>query len=153
MDERDDHDEQDEQATTDIAGAVAVIGMAGRWPGADSVAEFWNNLQAGVESVTRFSDAELEDAFSAEERAAPNFVKARPILKDVGGFDAEFFGMYAREAELTDPQQRLFLECAWTALEDGGYDPAAYPGSIGVFAGASINTYFLNTVLAERSAE
>ncbi len=136
----------------ELAGAVAVIGMAGRWPGADSVAEFWNNLQAGVESVTRFSDAELEDAFSAEERAAPNFVKARPILKDVGGFDAEFFGMYAREAELTDPQQRLFLECAWTALEDGGYDPAAYAGSIGVFAGASINTYFLNNVLAERSA-
>ncbi len=137
---------------SELPGAVAVIGMAGRWPGADSVAEFWNNLQAGVESVTRFSDAELEDSFSPEERAAANFVKARPILKDVGNFDAEFFGMYAREAELTDPQQRLFLECAWTALEDGGYDPAAYPGSIGVFAGASINTYFLNNVLAERRA-
>jgi amino acid adenylation domain-containing protein len=138
--------------TTDIPGAIAVIGMAGRWPGANSVTEFWNNLRAGVESVTRFTDAELEDSFSADVRAAPNFVKARPILTDVGGFDAEFFGMYAREAELTDPQQRLFLECAWVALEDAGYDPAAYPGSIGVFAGASINTYFLNNVLGERGA-
>jgi amino acid adenylation domain-containing protein len=141
-----------DEDSTDIPGAVAVIGMAGRWPGADSVAQFWKNLEAGVESVARFSDAELEDNFSAEERAAPNFVKARPILENVGNFDAEFFGMYAREAELTDPQQRLFLECAWNALEDGGYDPAAYPGSIGVFAGASINTYFLNNVLAERGA-
>jgi amino acid adenylation domain-containing protein len=145
-------DDQADSSGVDISGAIAVIGMAGRWPGADSVAEFWNNLTAGVESVTRFTEAELEDGFDPDVRSAANFVKARPILKEVGQFDAEFFGMYAREAELTDPQQRLFLECAWQALEDAGYDPAAYPGAIGVFAGASINTYFLNNVLAERRA-
>ena len=142
--------EFDPQAPADMPGAVAIVGMAGRWPGADSVAEFWRNLVAGVESVTRFTDAELEDSFDQDTRNAANFVKARPILKDVDLFDAEFFGMYAKEAELTDPQQRLFLECAWQALEDAGYDPATYAGSIGVFGGNSINTYFLNNVLTSR---
>ena len=136
---------------SEIPGAVAIIGMAGRWPGANSVQEFWRNLVGGVESTTRFTEAELEDSFSPEVRQAANFVKARPILKDVDQFDAEFFGMYAKEAELTDPQHRLFLECSWQALEDAGYDPAAYRGSIGVFAGCSINTYFLNNVLGQRA--
>lgn len=135
----------------DIPGAVAIIGMAGRFPGAKNVDEFWRNLCAGTESISRFTDAELEDAFSAEIRSAPNFVKARPILEGVELFDAEFFGMNPKEAELTDPQHRLFLECAWEAIESAGYDPAAYPGAIGVFGGASINTYFLNHVLSKRS--
>ena len=140
----------DDVPPADMPGAIAIVGMAGRWPGARSVEEFWRNLVAGKESITRFTDAELQDAFPREVRDAPNFVKARPILEDVDLFDADFFGMYAREAQLTDPQHRLFLECAWTALEDAGYDPAAYTGSIGVFGGASINTYFLNNVLGER---
>ena len=130
--------------------AVAVIGLAGRFPGANDVAQFWRNIRAGVTSIARFSDAELEDSFSADIRQNPNFVRARPILKDVDKFDAEFFGMLPREAALTDPQHRLMLECAWTALEDAGYDPATYPGSIGVFAGSSMNTYLLTNVLAER---
>ena len=130
--------------------AVAVIGLAGRFPGANDVAQFWRNIRAGVTSITRFSDAELEDSFGADIRHNPNFVRARPILKDVDKFDAEFFGMLPREAALTDPQHRLMLECAWTALEDAGYDPATYPGSIGVFAGSSMNTYLLTNVLAER---
>ncbi|MCA0245059.1 MAG: amino acid adenylation domain-containing protein [Proteobacteria bacterium] len=130
--------------------AVAVIGLAGRFPGANDVAQFWRNIRAGVTSVARFSDAELEDSFSADIRHNPNFVRARPILKDADKFDAEFFGMLPREAALTDPQHRLMLECAWTALEDAGYDPATYPGSIGVFAGSSMNTYLLTNVLAER---
>ncbi|HEV2268384.1 MAG TPA: amino acid adenylation domain-containing protein [Steroidobacteraceae bacterium] len=132
-------------------GAIAIVGMSGRFPGAASIEQFWRNLCAGVESITRFSDAELEDSFDEEVRRAPNYVKARPILTDVDQFDAEFFGMYAREAELTDPQHRLFLECAWEALESAGYDPAAYSGLIGVFGGCSINTYFLRHVCTDRA--
>jgi len=131
-------------------GRIAIVGMAGRFPGANSIDQFWRNLCGGVESITRFADHELEDSFSAATRSTANFVKARPILEDVDRFDAEFFGMYAREAELTDPQQRIFLECCWEALESAGYDPAAYRGAIGVFAGSSINTYFLNNVCADR---
>ena len=130
--------------------AVAIVGMAGRFPGADDVAQFWQNVRRGKTSITRFAEAELEDSFSAEIRHDPNFVRARPILKDVDRFDAEFFGMLPREAALTDPQHRLMLECAWAALEDAGYDPARYPGSIGVFAGSSMSTYLLTHVLAER---
>jgi len=131
-------------------GAIAIVGMAGRFPGADNIDEFWRNLCAGVESITRFDDSELEDSFSAEVRGAPNFVKARPILKNVEAFDASFFGMHAKEAELTDPQHRLFLECSWEAMEDAGYEPATYAGSIGVFAGSSPSTYFLNNVCGDR---
>src|SRR5205823_13510696 len=110
----------------------------------------WENLRNGVESITRFSEAELEDSFSDEVRRQPNFVKARPILEEVDQFDADFFGMYAREAELTDPQHRIFLECAWEALESAGCDPARHRGAIGVFAGCSMNTYFLNNVCRDR---
>lgn len=130
--------------------AIAVIGLAGRFPGAPDVGQFWRNIRAGVTSVHRFSEAELEDAFPAEIRRDPSFVRARPILDDVDQFDAAFFGMLPREAALTDPQHRLMLECAWVALEDAGYDPARYAGAIGVFAGCSLNTYLLTNVLAER---
>jgi amino acid adenylation domain-containing protein len=131
-------------------GAVAIVGMAGRFPGAKNIQEFWRNLCAGVDSVTRFADSELEDSFDAEIRGAANFVKARPILENVELFDAPFFAMHAREAELTDPQHRLFLECSWEALEDAGCDPATYAGAIGVFAGSSPNTYFLHNVCGDR---
>jgi amino acid adenylation domain-containing protein len=130
--------------------AIAIIGIAGRFPGADTVAQFWRNLCEGTESITRFDEADLEDWFGDETRRSPNYVKARPILQGVDQFDAGFFGMHRREAELTDPQQRIFLECAWEALEDAGYDPATYAGAIGVFAGSSMNTYLLNNVCGER---
>ena len=136
--------------TTNIVNGIAIIGLGARLPGAKNVAAFWRNLCNGVESITQFTDAELQDSFDAETRAAPNFVKARPILEDVDQFDAEFFGMYAKEAELTDPQHRVLLECAWEALEDAGYDPAQVRGAIGVYAGSSINTYFLKHVLKDR---
>jgi len=129
---------------------IAIVGMSGRFPGARTVSQFWENLRNGVESITRFSEAELEDSFSDEVRRQPNFVKARPILEEVDQFDADFFGMYAREAELTDPQHRVFLECAWEALESAGCDPRSFAGPIGVFAGASIGTYFLEHVLRDR---
>jgi amino acid adenylation domain-containing protein len=129
---------------------IAIVGMSGRFPGARTINQFWENLRNGVESITRFSESELEDNFSDEVRRQSNFVKARPILEGVDQFDADFFGMYSREAELTDPQHRIFLECAWEALESAGCDPRTFTGPIGVFAGASISTYFLEHVLRDR---
>jgi amino acid adenylation domain-containing protein len=107
-------------------------------------------LCAGVESIRRFDEAELEDSFDVETRRNPDFVKARSVLDDVAQFDAGFFGMHAREAELTDPQHRILLECCWEALEDAGYDPARFAGSIGLYAGASLSSYFLRNVLGDR---
>jgi amino acid adenylation domain-containing protein len=134
------------------AESIAIIGLAGRFPGAPDVSRFWTNLLAGVESISHFTDAELEDQFDAATRAHPNFVRARGVLDDIDMFDAGFFGMLAREAELTDPQHRVFLECCWEALEEAGYDPATYRGAIGVFAGASLPTYFMRHVMADRAA-
>ena len=120
--------------------------MACRFPGANDLEEFWENLRNGVESVTFFSDEELlETGISPEVIGNPNYVKARPVLEeDVGLFDAAFFGYSPREAESMDPQHRLFLECAWNALETAGYEPKSYPGGIGVFGGANLSTYLLN---------
>lgn len=128
--------------------AIAIVGMAGRFPGADNVRQFWANQRNGVTSIRRFSDAELEDSFAKDVRCAPNFVRARAILSDVDRFDAEFFGMLPRIAALTDPQHRLLLECSWAALEDAGCDPACFDGAIGMFAGCSLPTYLLTNVLA-----
>jgi|FEC22Drversion2_1045045.scaffolds.fasta_scaffold00379_19 amino acid adenylation domain-containing protein len=128
--------------------AVAIVGMAGRFPGADNVRRFWTNQRNGVTSITHFADAELEDSFPPDVRRAPNFVRARAILPDVDRFDAEFFGILPRSAALTDPQHRLLLECSWAALEDAGCDPARFPGPIGMFAGCSMPTYLLTHVLA-----
>lgn len=143
---------EDARDQSPMLSGIAIIGMAGRFPGAADVAALWRNLREGVESISRFTDAELEDSFEPAIRNDPNFVRAHAILDGVEQFDAGFFGMHAREAELTDPQHRLFLECAWQALEDGGYDPAAYAGAIGVFAGCSMNTYFLRHVCQDRAA-
>ena len=117
---------------------IAIIGMAGRFPGASSVAELWQNLCEGREKISHFSDSELEYTSGSAN------VKARGVIADADLFDAAFFHFLPREAELTDPQQRVLLECAWLACEDAGYDPAKYPGKIGVFAGCSINTYLLS---------
>ena len=133
-------------------GRIAIIGLAGRFPGAPNIAAFWRNLRNGVDSVTFFADDQLEDGPDPATRASASYVKARPVLTDVEKFDAGFFDMREREAALTDPQHRVFLECAWEALEDAGYDPAAYKGAIGVFAGCSMNTYFLNNVCRDRKA-
>ncbi|RFB75519.1 non-ribosomal peptide synthetase/type I polyketide synthase [Methylovirgula sp. 4M-Z18] len=137
---------------SDNGGGIAIIGLAGRFPGAQDTDAFWRNLCDGVESIRHFRDDEMEDSFAPEIRAHKNFVKARPILDGVDMFDAGFFGMQAREADITDPQQRVFLECCWQALEDGGYDPAQVREAIGVTAGCSINTYFLHHVLRDRKA-
>src|SRR5581483_9067087 len=125
-------------------GGVAIIGMTGRFPGADTLEAFWQNLRNGVESVSFFTDEELlQSGIDPSVFNQPNYVKARPILNDIEHFDAAFFGYSPREAELMDPQHRLFLECCWEALEHAGYDSLSYDGLIGVFGGTNISTYML----------
>lgn len=136
-----------DSSRSDLAASIAVIGMAGRFPGARNVPELWQNLTSGVESISHFRPEELENA-TPELLSNPNYVKSRSVLDDVDLFDAGFFEMYPKEAEITDPQHRIFLECSWQALEDAGYDPHAYKGAIGVFAGCSMNTYFLSNLCA-----
>jgi acyl transferase domain-containing protein/acyl carrier protein len=130
---------------------IAIIGMTGRFPGAKNLSDFWRNLRDGVESVSFFSDEELESAgIEPSLFCDPNYVKAKAVLGDVELFDASFFGLNPREAEIIDPQHRLFLECAWEALESAGYDPESYESSIGVYAGVSMNTYLLNNLLSNK---
>jgi len=126
---------------------VAIVGMTCRFPGARNVDQFWQNLCNGVESISFFSDQELEQAgVDRAQLENPNFVKAGSMLEDVDKFDASFFEFAAREAEVTDPQHRVLLECAWEALESAGYDPERFKGRIGVYAGAGMNMYLLNLV-------
>ena len=120
---------------------IAIIGMSGRFPGAGNVQAFWENLVGGVESISRFADAELEMQPPADAGSA--FVNARGVVENADLFDAEFFGYNPREAELLDPQHRVFLECAWEAVESAGYDLERYAGSVGVWAGSGINSYLL----------
>lgn len=130
--------------TFDRLDEIAIIGMTGRFPGAGDLNAFWKNLRDGVESVSLLSDKELEaSGVDRELLRDPNYVKSAVLLEDVELFDAAFFGFNAREAEITDPQQRLFLECAWEALESAGYASETYPGKTGVYAGVGMNTYLL----------
>ena len=135
------------QSPTGRDGAIAVIGMAGRFPGAPDLPAFWQNLRDGVESIRRFTDDELRDA-GVDERllSDPRYVRARAVMDGVDLFDAAFFGYNPRDAELIDPQQRLFLECASEALERAGYDPDRYDGAVGVYGGATASGYFLNVL-------
>ncbi len=137
-----------------IPESVAIIGMAGRFPGARDVAAFWQNLCAGVESITRFTETELFRAGAdPREIKDPSYVPARAVLQAPELFDAEFFGFTPRDAELIDPQHRFFLECAWEALEDAGYDPIGGLGNAGVFAGCSMNTYLLGHVFGREEVQ
>src|ERR1700722_15129814 len=127
------------------SSAIAIVGMAGRFPGARNVSEFWRNLTNGVESITQFSRQELLAAgVSAQDVADPRYVSSAPVLDDIELFDAGFFGFAPKDAQVTDPQQRLFLEVAWEAFEDAGYEPGLTSDSIGVFAGCAISTYLLS---------
>jgi acyl transferase domain-containing protein len=130
-----------------MESAVAVVGLAGRFPGARSVDAFWRNLAGGVESITCFSDDELKAAgVDPGLLANPRYVKAKPLLADVDLFDAAAFGMSAREAEVTDPQHRVFLELCQEALERAGCAPEQFTGSIGVFAGAGLSAYLMHNL-------
>ncbi len=131
----------------DAQSEIAVIGMACRLPGANDADEFWRNLRDGVESVTFLSEQELRA--SGVDPALfnePSYVRATAALEGIEMFDASFFGFTPREAEITDPQHRLFLECAWETLENAGYAAGQYRGRVGIYAGASMNTYLLSNL-------
>lgn len=124
---------------------IAIVGMSGRFPGAENIEAFWQNLREGVESISLFSDGEIElDDLSLLNQ--PNYVKAGAVLPNIDLFDAEFFGYSAKEASIMDPQQRIFLECAWEALENAGYNPKTYDELVGVYAGSAMSTYLINNV-------
>ncbi|MCA9916753.1 MAG: SDR family NAD(P)-dependent oxidoreductase [Anaerolineales bacterium] len=121
---------------------IAVVGMAGRFPGAQDIETYWHNLRDGVESVTFYTDEQLREAGVPEALLRnPNYVKSGAPLDDMDKFDASFFGFGPRDAAIMDPQHRNFLEVAWTALEHAGYDPARFAGNIGVFGGSGFNAY------------
>ena len=125
---------------------IAIIGLSCRLPGAATTEEYWKNLCDGVESVNFFSDQELVAAGVDPSLVAnPRYVKAAPVLRDVEMFDASFFGYSPKDAALMDPQQRLFLEVSWEAFENAGYDPAGYPGKVGVLStgGGVVASYLL----------
>lgn len=129
-------------ATSEHTERIAVIGMAGRFPEAIDVNVFWQNLRNGIECIRHLTEEELS-AMGVPPKTYndPNFVKALPVLDDADKFDAPFFGYSPREAELIDPQHRIFLECAWHAMEDAGYNPERYQARIGVFGSAGPNYY------------
>lgn len=145
-------DHYEPEGSDGLDEGIALIGMAGRFPGANDVDRFWENIQAGVDSVSHFSDEELEmrpDLDAPGDEATATYVRAKGILDGVDMFDARFFGYVPREVELMDPQHRIFLECAWEALEGAGYDPDRYAGSIGVYAGCYIDTYLLANLCSD----
>jgi acyl transferase domain-containing protein/thioesterase domain-containing protein len=139
-------------AEGDLASSyVAVIGMAGRFPGAPDVHAFWANLRAGVESVRFFTEDELRAVGELEEALRdPAYVRACPLLADVELYDAGFFGHSRRDAAVMDPQHRVFLETAWAALENSGYVGEAYPGPVGVFAACGMNAYMMHHLVPNR---
>jgi len=133
------------------SSAIAVVGMACRFPGAATPSRYWNNLVNGVESVRFFSREELLQAgVNAELLARPEYVPAGVVLEDVDMFDAGFFGFSPKEAAIMDPQHRHFLECVWEALESAGHVPESFAGSIGVFAGCGMNSYMMFNLLTNR---
>jgi phthiocerol/phenolphthiocerol synthesis type-I polyketide synthase E len=133
--------------------AIAIVGLAGRFPGAGTVDEFWQNLLEGVESISFFDDDQLRAAGVPEKSLRdPNYVKAAPVLEDIELFDAGFFGMGARDAQVMDPQFRVFLEVCATALQHAGIAPSSFGGRIGMYAGSKENYYLEENVYRSASA-
>jgi acyl transferase domain-containing protein/acyl carrier protein len=132
--------------------AVAIVGLGGRFPGAADLEQFWRNLMDGVDVLQAFSDDDLAEAGVPEAlRRNPAYVRAGTVLEGVELFDAGFFGLSPREAQVLDPQQRMFLECAWEALEHAGYIRDPQDRTVGVYAGVGINTYLLANTLTDRA--
>ncbi len=128
--------------------AIAITGISGRFPGARTIPDFWQNLCHGVESIESLSDAQLlADGCDPSALSDPAFVKRAAVLDDIDLFDAGFFGLSPRDASIMDPQHRIFLECAWEALERAGWNPDEFPGTIGVFAGSGMNSYLIFNLL------
>jgi phthiocerol/phenolphthiocerol synthesis type-I polyketide synthase E len=133
--------------TNDYDNKIAVVGMAGRYPGATDLKGFWDNLVAGKSSIARFSEEELVAAGVPRELAgSPTYVGAGGTYERPFDFDASFFGYTPREAEMMDPQHRIFLEHSWKALENAGYDSLRYDGRVGVFGGSGITTYLFKII-------
>ncbi|MFC4855502.1 beta-ketoacyl synthase N-terminal-like domain-containing protein [Actinophytocola glycyrrhizae] len=140
-----------ERVAADSGTDIAIVGMAGQFPGSRDVDELWRNLRDGTECVTWFTREELLAAGEDPELIAdPAYVPAAAVLDDIELFDAGFFGYPAHEAALMDPQQRLFLENAWHALEDAGIDPDRAPGLVGVFAGSQMSTYMIYNLIQHK---
>lgn len=130
-----------------MESAIAIIGMAGRFPGAKDIESFWDNLYNGVGSVKFFKREELLKMGVSEELLDnPGFTATDAILDGMDEFDAPFFGYSAREAEITDPQHRLFLESAWEALEKAGYSSEFYKGKVAVYGSANLSGYMLHNL-------
>ncbi|MDZ8030975.1 type I polyketide synthase [Nostoc sp. DedSLP04] len=141
----------DEFNNFDDNDEIAIIGINGRFPGAKNVDIFWNNLRDGVESISHFTNEELLAAgIDPALLNDPNYVKASSIIEDIELFDAAFFGFTPREAEITDPQHRVFLESAWEALESAGYDSESYNGKIGVYAGVTNSNYLFTNLYSNQ---
>ncbi|WP_179321073.1 polyketide synthase [Winogradskyella helgolandensis] len=128
-------------------GDIAVIGMAGRFPGASSIKELWDVLKNGKETISFFTPEELDKSIPEKLRKDPLYVGARGVVPSAKEFDSRFFGINPKLAEAMDPQQRLFLEIAWEVLEQSGHLPKHYDGNVGVYAGTGTNTYYVNNVL------
>ncbi|MCY1045105.1 non-ribosomal peptide synthase/polyketide synthase, partial [Corallococcus sp. bb12-1] len=127
---------------------IAIIGIAGHYPKSERVQDFWRQVREGTELVSFFTPEELvQRGVPAEQVARPEYVRAAAYLEEMEQFDAAFFGITPREAALLDPQHRHFLECAWEALEDAGYNPQQVPGRVGVYAGAAMDTYLLYNLM------
>jgi 3-oxoacyl-(acyl-carrier-protein) synthase/acyl carrier protein len=127
---------------------IAIIGMAGRFPGASNVEQFWENIKNGVESMSFFSDEELlESGVDSQLLKSPGYIKAKGVLEDIEYFDAHFFNYFPQDAERMDPQLRIFHECTWEALENAAYNPGEYEGLIGVYAGSSFNIEWMKRLL------
>ncbi len=129
---------------------VAIIGMSGRFPGANTIEELWNVLINGRDTIRTFTDEELDTSIPLSIRNDRNYIKARGIIEKAEEFDASFFGINPKLAELMDPQHRVFLEVSWELLERAGYIPVTYEGTIGVYAGSRTNTYYSNNVLPNK---
>lgn len=142
------------------SGRIAIIGIAGRFPGSPDIEHFWRQLCEGRDALRHYSAEEVRAGIEQHDYltipylerqiGSGNWVGAGYYLADVDKFDAGFFGYSPNEAELIDPQQRIFLEASWAAMEDAGYVPDAYPGAVGTFGGTGLSRYFLNNVFANR---
>ncbi len=125
---------------------IAIIGLVGRFPGANNVDELWHNLCEGIESTTFFTNEQLDPSIEPDLIRDSSYVKARGIIEGGETFDAAFFGITPREAEVMDPQARVFLELVFAALENAGYVADTFDGLIGLYAGCGQNTYFANHI-------
>lgn len=149
----DGHNDMDMTTQTMSGLEIAVIGMAGRFPGADNLDQYWRNIEDGTESVRPLTPEELAAAgVDPALLAQPEYVNSGAFLEDIEMFDAGLFGYAARKAQLMDPQHRLFLETAWQALEHAGCAPEQFDGQIGVFAGASGSSYLVETLVNNPAA-